>query len=51
VVSSSGRQLAVFAIRSLQNVTLTITITAMGMLVPLGSVGGIPAGSTCLAAN
>lgn len=48
-VSPSGRQLAVFANRSLQIVSFTITPS--GKLAPLGSVGGMPTGSAGLAAN
>jgi 6-phosphogluconolactonase len=48
-VSPSGRQLNVFASRGLQIVSFTIT--AGGTLLPLGSVGGMPAGSAGLAAN
>jgi 6-phosphogluconolactonase len=48
-VSPGGRQLAVFANRGLRIVSFTITST--GTLVPLGSVGGMPAGSAGLAAN
>jgi 6-phosphogluconolactonase len=48
-VSLSGLQLVVFASRGLQLVSFTIT--PAGTLVPLGSVGGMPAGSAGLAAN
>lgn len=48
-VAPSGRQLAVFANRALQIVSFTIG--ANGTLVPLGGVGGMPAGSAGLAAN
>ena len=48
-VSPNGEQLHVFASRGLQMVSFKITAT--GMLMPLGSVGGMPAGSTGLASN
>ncbi len=48
-VSPNGSQLAVFASRSLNIVSYSISRS--GSLVPLGSVGGIPAGSAGLAAN
>jgi 6-phosphogluconolactonase (cycloisomerase 2 family) len=48
-VSPGGSQLAVFANRGLQIVSFTIT--PAGTLLPLGSVGGMPAGSAGLAAN
>jgi 6-phosphogluconolactonase (cycloisomerase 2 family) len=48
-VSPGGSQLAVFANRSLNIVSFSIARN--GVLVPLGSVGGMPAGSAGLAAN
>jgi len=48
-VSPSGEQLHVFANRGLQIVSFTIT--PGGTLLPLGAVGGMPAGSAGLAAN
>ena len=48
-VSPHGEQLHVFANRGLQIVSFTIT--PGGTLLPLGSVGGMPAGSAGLAAN
>ena len=48
-VSPRGTQLHVFASRGLQIVSFTIT--PAGTLLPLGSVGGMPAGSAGLAAN
>jgi 6-phosphogluconolactonase (cycloisomerase 2 family) len=48
-VSPQGEQLHVFANRGLQIVSFTIT--PGGALLPLGSVGGMPAGSAGLAAN
>jgi 6-phosphogluconolactonase len=48
-VSPSGEQLHVFANRGLQIVSYTIT--PGGTLLPLGAVGGMPAGSAGLAAN
>jgi len=48
-VSPNGEQLNVFASRGLRIVSFTIT--PAGTLLPLGSVGGMPAGSAGLAAN
>lgn len=48
-VTPAGNQLHVFAPRGLQIVSFTIT--PAGALVPLGAVGGMPAGSAGLAAN
>lgn len=48
-VSRSGTQLHVFANRGLQ--IASYTIASDGTLAPLGSVGGMPAGSAGLAAN
>lgn len=48
-VTPDGNQLHVFAPRGLQIVSFTIT--PGGTLVPLGAVGGMPAGSAGLAAN
>ncbi len=49
VVSPDGRQLAVLAPRGLQ--VVSFAIAANGNLLPLGAVGGMPAGSAGLAAN
>jgi len=48
-VTPGGGQLHVFANRGLQIVSFTVT--PGGTLLPLGSVGGMPAGSAGLAAN
>ena len=49
-VSPSGTQLHVFASRAPQQI-VSFAITSAGALLPLGSVGGVPAGSAGLAAN